>query len=216
MTVVTAAWVSGLPVATIESVAALTEKIRLGQAREAAAIIEIGAALLEAKALLPHGAWRGWLDAEFSFTQRTAENYMRVADTFAEESKRVANLPAAVLYRLAAPSAPASVVEQVKSGALSRPEEITTRLDEWKVARAGGSNPRVPDNVERRLVATQQHNRRLLDAAVQAGQDSAVAEAGEIIAYGLSGADLQRLLAALGRWGTADAAALGSAIREVV
>jgi hypothetical protein len=41
--------------------------------------IEAGSALLEAKALLPHGQWLGWLKDNCGLSVRVAQNYMRVA-----------------------------------------------------------------------------------------------------------------------------------------
>lgn len=40
--------------------------------------IEIGRRLTEAKELLPHGEWGKWLQEEVSFSQRTANNFMRL------------------------------------------------------------------------------------------------------------------------------------------
>ncbi|MDF1600369.1 DUF3102 domain-containing protein [Mesorhizobium sp. YIM 152430] len=40
---------------------------------------EAGIALLEARSLLPHGQWAGWLKSNFKGTARTAQRYMRVA-----------------------------------------------------------------------------------------------------------------------------------------
>lgn len=43
------------------------------------AIIQIGERLIEAKELLPHGAWLPWLAEEVEFSERTAQNFMRLA-----------------------------------------------------------------------------------------------------------------------------------------
>lgn len=40
--------------------------------------IEIGRRLEEAKSLLPHGEWGGWLKRELDYSQSTAQNFMRV------------------------------------------------------------------------------------------------------------------------------------------
>ena len=42
-------------------------------------IIEIGRRLLEAKQCLPHGKWGEWLQSEAEFSERTAQNFMRIA-----------------------------------------------------------------------------------------------------------------------------------------
>ncbi|WP_157951548.1 DUF3102 domain-containing protein [Agrobacterium pusense] len=45
---------------------------------------EAGAALIEAKALVPHGEWETWLKANFKGGSRTAQRYMRVAKRWPE------------------------------------------------------------------------------------------------------------------------------------
>lgn len=63
--------------------------------------IEIGRRLTEAKELLPHGEWGKWLQEEVSFSQRTANNFMRLAaeygdaqvSLFGGNSQALADLP---------------------------------------------------------------------------------------------------------------------------
>ena len=63
--------------------------------------IEIGRRLTEAKELLPHGEWGRWLREEVSFSQRTANNFMRLAaeygdaqvSLFGANSQALADLP---------------------------------------------------------------------------------------------------------------------------
>ena len=43
------------------------------------AIIGIGQRLIEAKAMLPHGEWTQWLTEQVEFSERTAQNFMRLA-----------------------------------------------------------------------------------------------------------------------------------------
>lgn len=45
-------------------------------------IIDIGKRLIEAKAMLPHGEWLPWLSERVCFSEKTAQNYMRVAREF--------------------------------------------------------------------------------------------------------------------------------------
>lgn len=45
---------------------------------------DAGSALLEAKALVPHGEWETWLKANFKGGSRTAQRYMRVAKRWPE------------------------------------------------------------------------------------------------------------------------------------
>lgn len=43
------------------------------------AIIGIGQRLIEAKSMLPHGEWTQWLTERVEFSERTAQNFMRLA-----------------------------------------------------------------------------------------------------------------------------------------
>lgn len=65
--------------------------------------VEVGRRLSEAKRLLPHGEWGTWLTERVSFSQRTANNLMRVFEEYADaqitllgatvNSQTFANLP---------------------------------------------------------------------------------------------------------------------------
>lgn len=65
--------------------------------------IEIGRRLVEAKSVLPHGAWGDWLKNEVEFSQSTANNYMRLFEEYGSQqislfgavanSQTIANLP---------------------------------------------------------------------------------------------------------------------------
>lgn len=63
--------------------------------------IEIGRRLTEAKELLPHGEWGRWLREEVEFSQRTANNFMRLyaeygdaqVSLFGANPQALANLP---------------------------------------------------------------------------------------------------------------------------
>lgn len=75
---------------------------------------EIGRRLVEAKQILPHGEWSHWLKTEVHFSQRTAENHMRIFEAYGSpqislfgaelKSKSFANLSyTAALKLLAVP-----------------------------------------------------------------------------------------------------------------
>ena len=57
----------------------ITSEIRFYKVQAGSAIIEIGKRLHEAKLCLPHGAWGEWLQNEVEFSERTAQNFMRIA-----------------------------------------------------------------------------------------------------------------------------------------
>lgn len=65
--------------ATIEE---LTNEIQLYLGKIGQNIIEIGKRLVLAKAKLPHGKWQNWLSDNFNLTDRTARNFMAVAERF--------------------------------------------------------------------------------------------------------------------------------------
>jgi len=47
--------------------------------------VEIGRRLTEAKSLLPHGEWGKWLQEQVEFSQRTANNFMRVFEEYGDQ-----------------------------------------------------------------------------------------------------------------------------------
>ncbi len=57
----------------------ITQEIRFYKLQAGTSIIEIGRRLLEAKQCLPHGKWGEWLQSEAEFSERTAQNFMRIA-----------------------------------------------------------------------------------------------------------------------------------------
>lgn len=57
----------------------ITQEINFYKVQAGTAIIEIGKRLHEAKAVLPHGAWGDWLAKEVEFSERTAQNFMKIA-----------------------------------------------------------------------------------------------------------------------------------------
>ena len=60
----------------------ITQEINFYKSQAGNAIIEIGKRLHEAKLTLPHGAWGAWLQNEVEFSERTAQNFMRIAKEY--------------------------------------------------------------------------------------------------------------------------------------
>jgi hypothetical protein len=87
-------------------------------------LMEVGNDLLAVKEALPHGQFLPWLRAEFGWSERTAQNFMSVAESF--KSAKFADLPIqpSAAYMLAAPAVPDSArqvaIEKAEAG-----EEIT-------------------------------------------------------------------------------------------
>lgn len=77
-----------------------TAEILMLKDQTAQNIIEIGKRLIEAKNNLPHGEYLSWLENKVDFSDRTARNFMKVANTF-ENWQPVANLGTRKLLELA-------------------------------------------------------------------------------------------------------------------
>jgi hypothetical protein len=100
--------------------AQLAERAAALRAKIAASAIDIGNDLLATKSLIAHGRFVRWVEDEVGFELRQAENYMQVARFAAAhpevcENEKFSTLKASILYRLAAPSTPAPVVEATLS-----------------------------------------------------------------------------------------------------
>jgi phage N-6-adenine-methyltransferase len=110
---------AGLDVETRIVVQQRTSEIRTLMQRTAQDLVEIGQKLIEVKARLGHGLFGAWLQAEFEWSERTAQRYMSVAQAFKSDTVSVlANAEAKALYLLAAPSTP----ERVREEAVQRGE----------------------------------------------------------------------------------------------
>jgi hypothetical protein len=93
-----------------------TDEIRALFKRTAQGIVEIGQKLISVKQRLGHGRFLDWLQAEFEWTERTAQQFMNVARSFKNENFSNLQLAPSALYILAAPSTP----QAVRSEALAR------------------------------------------------------------------------------------------------
>lgn len=98
----------------------LAAKIRNRAKTTTNAILEIGAALIEAKRQVAHGVFAKWVAVDCGFSMRTAQNYMRAARFLADKGETVALLAPATIYRLSAkntaPEIVASVLKRVETG----------------------------------------------------------------------------------------------------
>lgn len=97
-------------------------------------VVEIGRELIAVKEAIGHGNFTPWLNEQFGWTERTARNYMSVAEQFASKRKCVSGLPLATVYKLAAPSTPAPIreklVERLEAGEELSPDEIVHEVKE--------------------------------------------------------------------------------------
>jgi hypothetical protein len=118
-----------------EQARSTAERIRGRLRKTLEDLIEVGGDLLEVKEALPHGQFGAWLKAEFGWSERTAQNFMSVAERF--KSAKFAELPIqpSAAYMLAAPAVPDEArqvaVEKAEAG-----EEITVATAREIVAEA--------------------------------------------------------------------------------
>src|SRR5262249_49214130 len=88
-------------------------KVRDHQRHLVADVIDIGNDLIKVKSELGHGNFSGWLQVEFGWTDRTARNYMAVADRFSAKTEIVSVLPLRTVYLLAAESTPTATRDDI-------------------------------------------------------------------------------------------------------
>jgi hypothetical protein len=123
---------SPLEPAVAKKVQAATEHIKETVKQTIEGIIVVGQDLIGVKEALPHGQFGPWLLAEFGWTERTARNFIAVAETFGPKTEMIFDLriePTAA-YLLAAPSAP----DEARQTAIERSNSSTLRF-----SRGGGS-----------------------------------------------------------------------------
>jgi len=98
-------------------------------------VIEIGRLLTKAKPIAGHGNWLSWLEREFGWSDRTAENYMRVY-TLSTKFETVSNLciDLRALYLLTAKSTPPEVRGEIIARAEAG-EQITVAAVKTAIAR---------------------------------------------------------------------------------
>lgn len=127
---------SPLEATVTEKVRSSAEAIRQQLRNTLESAINIGQELLAVKEALPHGQFLPWLRAEFGWAERTARNFMAVAEQFGK-SAIIADLPIqpTAAYLLAAPAVPDEArevaIEKAKAG-----EQITVAAAKEIVAEA--------------------------------------------------------------------------------
>jgi hypothetical protein len=123
-----------------------TERVHRLARMTAAAIAQIGQDLTEVKVRLGHGQFLKWIDREFGWQERSAQNFMNVYHNVAPhlKSATVADLQIEfrALYLIAAPSTPepvrTAIIEHAESGHHVTREEVREVLEEYKRT---GENP---------------------------------------------------------------------------
>lgn len=82
----------------------ITAEILIYKNQAGAAILELGRRLLEAKQQLEHGAWTAWLRDRVDFSERTAQNFMRLAQEYPNPQTLADLGPSKALALLAVPA----------------------------------------------------------------------------------------------------------------
>lgn len=91
----------------------VAERIRERVKRTLEGLVAVGNDLVAVKAELPHGSFGPWLKAEFGWNERTARNYMAVAEAFGSKTEIISDFGIAptAAYLLAAPSTPEEALQ---------------------------------------------------------------------------------------------------------
>ena len=126
-----------------DKVRSSAQKIRRMVEKTVEDIIEVGKELLAVKEIVGYGNFGAWLRLEFGWTDRTARNFMAVAEQFGGRTETISELkidPTAA-YLLSAPSAPdearQQAVERAEAG-----EQITTSVAKEILAETRKKRPK--------------------------------------------------------------------------
>jgi hypothetical protein len=128
--------------ASAENVAEITmlvSRIKASRKRHVEAVHDVGLDLLRAKELLGHGNFLPWLQAEFRWSERTANNYMSIARFFRGKTANFADLDIGAAAALAAKSTPSEIriemLERAEAGESISRKEVKERIAAGKKAR---------------------------------------------------------------------------------
>jgi DUF3102 family protein len=137
-------------------------------------IIAIGRELGAAKDKLGHGRFMAWLEAEFSWSDRTARRFMQAAAILGEKVDSVAILEPSAIYLLSAPSTSDSVREKVLRR-LDEGEKLSTSKIKGIVAAERGQKAQMLSPMAKlrsRIVELEQDVRAANERADRAGSGS--------------------------------------------
>lgn len=163
------------------------------------AVIQIGNDLIAVKQVLERGTFRSWIESECGFSARTAENYMGAARLAEGRNATVAFLQPATVYRLAAKSAPAEVVNAVlqraEQGEAVSDRDVVAAIDEVRFRQREAERASKRKPLTKRQLALRENDRRATEeydtrrtVAAYDAAASLVAELGRektLLVYGL-------------------------------
>lgn len=115
----------------------LATEIRYYSQQASWSIIEVGKRLIEAKKQVAHGEWADWLKNNVSFTQQTANKFMKCAEQFSNYAS-IRNLnPTQMIALLALPEGDTEAFMEQKKAEGNPVEDMTIKtlrqeIKEWK------------------------------------------------------------------------------------
>lgn len=98
-------------------------------------LLDIGKELTETKAKLEHGQFGDWLSIEFGMSERSAQRFMSVYETYGSKSDTVSLLNDSALYLLSGPSVPAAARQEVEQQAQTSGKSPTKAEVQQVIAR---------------------------------------------------------------------------------
>jgi len=111
-----------------------TTRLHVLERKTGEQIVEIGRILMEVKERIGHGTFGEWLDAEFGWTDRTAQRFIQVATAF--ENRQIVGFAPSALYALASNSVPddirAGFIAKAEAGEKITHKQVVTVLRETR------------------------------------------------------------------------------------
>lgn len=125
-----------------------TQEIKVLMRRTAQDVFDIGQKLSEIKTRLGHGHFGNWLKAEFEWSDRTAQNFIRVYESFKSENVSDLNFSQTALYVLAAAPEEARLeaIKLAKEKAIPL-AEVKKIAEKHKTKSDPNSNPCLPNSI---------------------------------------------------------------------
>lgn len=173
----------------------IADRIRARIRRSTEDIFAIGEDLLAVKKLLSHGRFTKWIEAEFDMTDRTAQNFMRVAERLGSKTEIISVLPPTTLYKLSAKSTPDEVVTKVVSdleaGKTVKPFEVDLEIKKARLQPKPKRSRKDTDAARKTQERKAERDFEKRQAAINAGVKEALAILGKLgVADGLRLVDL--------------------------
>ncbi len=132
---------AGLDAQTTRVLRVSAKRIRFLVNRSLGDVIAIGQELILVKQTLPHGQFLLWMEAEFGWQERSARNFISVANRFKSATVADLEIDLSAAYLLAAPSVPESVRDEAVERA-EKGERISRAVARKIIAEANGEvNP---------------------------------------------------------------------------